>query len=73
MCIAFHPKLPSVIAGGTFNGTHEMHFIVFCSLLSSKISAYFNFVYCVCMSVTQLAILGLPFASVCECDLRRLK
>jgi len=39
MCIAFHPKLPSVIAGGTFNGTCGMHF-QFCSLLSSKNSDY---------------------------------
>ena len=32
MCIAFHPKLPSVIAGGTFNGTCVIHFTGFAGL-----------------------------------------
>ena len=28
MCITFHPKLPSVIAGGSFNGNPLMCLIV---------------------------------------------
>ena len=24
MCVAFHPKLPAVVAGGNFNGIHAL-------------------------------------------------
>ena len=36
MCIAFHPNLPSVVAGGSFNGTFGMLFARF-SWLKSEI------------------------------------
>ena len=68
MCIAFHPKLPSVIAGGTFNGTCGRHFSEFCSLLSAENSHCDYLTSCnMCRSLTQKAILGLLFAPISEC------